>query len=267
MKVWLDGRILEAEQARIAPSDRGFTLADGLYETLRARGGRALRLASHLARLHSGAGALGIPLPRSEKEIADAMAALLAANALTDGILRLTLTRGPAPRGLATPTEIHPTLLIAAFPAAAEAPPAKAIVATVTRRNEFSPTARFKTLNALDNVLAKREAEAKRADDALLLNTQGRLAESTVANLFLVIDGDVLTPAVAEGALPGVLRAEVIDRLGANATQLNPADLASASEAFLTNANGIRALVAVDGKAIGGGREGPVTARLKAALD
>jgi len=267
MKLWLDGNIVAEEEARIAPNDRGFTLADGLFETLRVRGGKPLRLGAHLARLHAGAGALGIPIPRSDKDIGEAMGAILAANGLADGMLRLTLTRGPGPRGLLAPVEPHPTLLLSVAANAPEPPPAKAIIATVTRRNEFSPASRFKTLNYLDNVLARREAERKGADDAILLNSQGRLVESTIANLFLVIDGDVLTPPVSEGALPGVMRAEVIDRLGAATAQLNPADLASASEAFLTNATGIRALVAVDGKPIGGGREGPVTTRLKVAVD
>lgn len=267
MKVWLDGSLIDAGEARIDPMDRGLTLGDGLFESLRARNRAVLRLTSHLARLHSGAGALGITIPFSDKDISAALIATLEANGLNQGILRLMVTRGATPRGLAPARDYRPTVLILAAPAAADPPPARAIIATVTRRNEFSPTARFKTLSHLDNVLARREAERMNADDALLLNSQGRLAESTVANLFLVIDGDVLTPPVSEGALPGVMRAEVIDRLGAVTAQLNPADLSSASEAFLTNASGIRGLVAVDGKAIGTGREGPVTLRLKAAVD
>lgn len=267
MKVWLDGKLVDSTEARIDPLDRGFTLADGLFETLRVRSGRPLRLSAHLARLHAGAGALGIPIPRSDKDIGDALVATLIANGLSDGMMRLTLSRGPAAYGMHSPTETRPTLLIFTIPGRIEPPPARAIIATVTRRNEFSPTARFKTLNHLDDVLARREAEQKGADDALLLNSQGRLVESTVANLFLVIDGDVLTPPVSEGAMPGVMRAEVIDRLGAATAQLNPADLTSASEAFLTNASGIRSLVMVDRKPIGNGREGPVTTRLKAAVD
>jgi branched-chain amino acid aminotransferase len=269
MKVWLDGLLVDAREARIDPADRGFCFADGLYECMRARAGKALRVAAHLARLHAGAGALGLSIPMSDKDIGEALSTTLAANGLAHGTLRLILTRGTGPAAitLATAKAGRPTMMIVALPAVPEPPPAKAIIATVTRRNEFSPTARFKTLNSLDNVLARREAEQLKADDALLLNSQERLADSTVANLFVVIDGDVLTPPVTEGALPGVMRAEVIDRLGAATAQLNPADLASASEAFLTNANGIRALVSVDGKPIGNGREGLITTRLKAAVD
>ncbi len=266
MNIWLDGTVVEARQARIDPTDPGLALGDGLYECLRARSGKALRLAAHLARLHAGARALGMTIPFADKDIGEAMSAVLAANGLAHGLLRLILIRGPQGPDWSAPKPIPPTLLITAGPAGPEPSTAKAIIATVTRRNEFSPTARFKTLNTLDNLLARREAARHKTDEALLLNSQGRLAEASGANLFLVIDGDVLTPPVAEGALPGVMRAEVIDRLGAATAQLNPADLASASEAFLTNALGIRALLAVDGKAIGNGREGSITARLKAAV-
>jgi branched-chain amino acid aminotransferase len=267
MIVWLDGCLCPVEEARIDPADRGFTLGDGLYETIRARDGKPLRLAAHFARLQSGAGALGIPLPYADRMLAAAMTTVLSVNALTDGVLRLTLTRGPAPRGLASPASAQPTLLISAAPPPAPLPPARVIVATCTRRNELSPTTRFKTLNMLDSILARREAEQRGADDALLLNGAGRLAEATAANLFLVIDGEVVTPPAADGALPGVMRGDVLDRLAAVAAPLTPGDFAVASEAFLTNANGIRAVVAVDGKAVGSGEIGPVTLRLKAAVD
>ena len=271
MKVWLDGHIVEADAARIDPRDRGFTLGDGLYETIRVVAGKPLRLASHLTRLHSGGAALGLPLPRCDRDVAEAMTDLLRANGLMEGIIRLTLTRGQAPRGIASPKVPHPTLLMAAFPPAPEPPPAQVIVAATTRRNEHSPTARFKTLSALDNIVARREAEERGADDALLLNSAGRLADSTIANVFLVIDQEVVTPPVSEGALPGVMRADVIERLSATPTPLSPADIASASEAFLTNANGIRALIAVADSCgvwqpVGDGHPGPVTLHLKAAV-
>jgi len=259
MKLWLNGQLIDASEARIDPTDRGFTLGDGLFESLKVCEGQPLRLAAHLRRLQAGADALAIPLPFAPAVLTAAMTAVITANAVQAGLLRLTLSRGPAPRGLAIPAVMRPTLLILAAPAAPPAPPARAIIARCTRRNEFSPLARFKTLNYLDNVLARREADQNEADEALLLNSQGRLCESTVANLFLVIDSTVLTPPIEEGALPGVMRAEIIDRLGAKIQPLDPGDLGRASEAFLTNANGARALVMVDGKPIGDGQPGPVT--------
>lgn len=267
MKIWLNGEILDAASARIDPNDRGFTLADGLFETMRAQAGAVRRLPAHLARLRTGADALGVPVVLSDVDLSAALSAVLQVNDLANATLRLTVTRGPASRGLATPNPMSPTVMITAAPAAqAEPPPVRAIICSVTRRNEFSPLSRFKTLCYLDNVLARREAEQRGFDDALLLNTQGRLVESTIANLFLVIDGDVLTPPISDGALPGVARAEVIDRLGAAVVSLTPDDLAEASEAFLTNATGIRALIAVDEAAIGTGEEGPMTSRIKKAM-
>lgn len=265
--LWLNGRFLTSEDARIDPADRGFTLGDGLFETMRAKDGKVLRQAAHLARLRAGAKAFGIPVPAADGEIGEALSGLLERNALGDAVLRLTLSRGVGPRGLLPPPEAKPTLLLTAAPAMMPAGPVTAIIATVTRRNEHSPTSRFKTLNYLDNLLARQEAADKGADDALLLNGQGKLVESTVANLFLVMDGDVLTPPLSDGALPGVMRADVMDRLGAATASIRPADLWEASEAFLTSAVGVRALTAVDGRAIGGGQEGPVAARLRDQLN
>lgn len=260
--VWLDGGLVEAARARIDPADRGFLLADGLFETIRVRDGLPERLDAHLARLRAGAGVLGLPIPATDDALASAMAEVAAANALPEAALRLTLTRGPGPRGLVPPADPRPTLLIAAAPPPPPSPPARVVVAATTRRNERSPLSRLKTLNYLDAVLARREAAARGADDALMLNTRDRLAEATAANLFAVVDGALLTPPVEDGALPGVRRAELIARLGAEERALLPADLARATEAFLTTSLGVRAVVAVDGRPLGDGAPGPLSASL-----
>lgn len=258
MKVWLDGRVIDESEARLSPLDRGFLAGDGVVETLLAQGGKPLRLAAHLARLHGAAATLGIAHPYSERELGEAMARLLAAGGRAEALVHIVLSRG-------TLGAERPTLLIAT----SDAPQPRAlkvVVATQTRRNEMSPAARHATLSQVDTVIARREAAARGADEALLLNTQGRLAEATIGNVFLVVDGDVLTPPIAEGAQPGVMRAEVIERLGAATAQLNPADLASASEIFLTDAAGVHGVIAVDGKMLGNGREGPITQRLKSQV-
>ena len=113
-------------------------------------------------------------------------------------------------------------------------------------------------MNFLDNILARREAERRGADEALLLNTAGRLAEASAANLFAVLGGRLLTPPLSDGALPGVMRADVMERQGGRESPLAPDDLSRASEAFLTNSLGIRPLVAVDGVPLGTDRPGPV---------
>ncbi len=261
MRVHFNGRLMDATEARVDPTDRGLTLGDGLFETIAVRGAAPARLDAHLARLRDGARVIGLDVPASDQALADALSEVVEANHMVEGSLRLTLTRGPAPRGLVPAGPAAPSLLITGSPGDSTAPdPVTAVIATRTRRNEHSPLARIKSLNFLDGVVAAREAAEKGADDALLLNTRGTLAEATAANLFLVVDGRAVTPPVDDGALPGIMRADVIRDLGAAENTLGPADLAQASEAFLTNALGIRALIAVDGAPVGGGGPGPVTA-------
>jgi len=257
--IHLNGRLVAAAEAGIDPADRGLTLGDGLFETMRARDGRPRRLEAHLARLRAGARVLDMAVPFSDAALDAALTGTLTGNGLDDGVLRLTLTRGPAPRGLLPPPAPRPTLLITASAAdASPSPPLRAVIAATTRRNEHSPLSRCKCLNYLDNILARLETTRRGAGDALMLNTGGRLAGTTIANLFLVIDGVPVTPPVAEGALPGVIRAEVIAATEAGERPLAPADLGRASEAFVTNSLGIRPLVSVDGAPIGDGRPGPV---------
>ena len=273
MKLSLDGRLLEASDAALPLDDRGLLLGDGLFETLRAEAGRALDLEAHLERLRAGARALKIPLP--EADLPRAIDALLAANGLSQGsaALRITLTRGSGPRGLLPPSAPRPRLFMTAVawtPPPRE--PLRAILAGV-RRNEHSPLSRLKTLNYLDNVLARLEAEERGADEALMLNTAGRLVCATAANLFLVRGRRLFTPPVTEGVLPGIARASVLDlapRLDLSVAEvpLEPAQLWEADEAFLTNSLiGLRSVVEVDGRAIGDVAPGPVTVRLKEALD
>ncbi|GAA4254343.1 aminotransferase class IV [Azospirillum formosense] len=264
--VWLNGRLLPAAEARIDPADRGFTLGDGLFETLRVAGGAARHLDRHLARLADGAALLGLPFPHGAAALAAAAEALIAAqgqgDGFADGVLRITLTRGTGARGVLPPPDAVPTLLMALAPAPPPAGPVEAVIARTTRRNEHSPLSRVKSLNYLDSILARQEAATRGAGEALLLNSAGRLAESSVANLFIVRDGRLLTPPVAEGALPGIRRALILERGDAGEAPLSVADLLGAEEAFLTNSLGLRPLLRVDGRAIGAGTVGAVTAAL-----
>ncbi|SMH62176.1 aminotransferase class IV [Azospirillum agricola] len=260
--LWLNGALLEESAARVDPADRGFTLGDGLFETLRVSDDTPRHLGRHLARLRAGAALLDLPLPWSDAELAAAMERLLAATTgPREGSLRLTVTRGVAARGVLPPAAPSPSLLITRGGLPPDGP-VRAVVATVTRRNEHSPLSRLKTLNYLDAILARQEAARRGADDALLLNTAGRLAEASAANLFLRRGDRLLTPPVAEGALPGIARALVLEDHAAGLPveehPLTLADLAGADEAFLTNSLGLRPLVAVDGVAVGDGRPGPI---------
>jgi len=266
MRVCLNGAMIDAADARIAPDDRGLLLGDGIFETLAVRGGQARRLAAHLARLRAGAEIIGLALPWTDAALAGFIAAVAADNGLTDAAVRLTVTRGPGPRGLAPPAAAQPTLLIAAAPLPPPPDPARVVIAARTRRNEHSPLARIKSLNYLDNVIARQEAAARGGDDAVLLNSQGRVADSTVANVFALIGGGLVTPPVAEGALPGVMRADVLKLARGEEAPLTPEALAAASEVFLTNSLGIRPVVAVDGTPVGDGAPGLITQLLAARV-
>ncbi len=238
-RVHLNGRLVDAAEARIDPADRGFLLADGLFETLRAYGGRPFRLPEHLARLAAGAAALELPMPPGA-EIAAAVGETLAANGFAEASVRITLTRGPGPRGLLPPREAKPTLLVAAHSLPASQPAPVSACLAGARRNEHSPLSRLKTLGYLDNVLALREAAAAGFDEAILLNTAGRIAGGSRSNLFLVLDGVVATPPASEGVLPGIARQTVLelarDRgLLVEERALSVSDLQRAEEAFLTN--------------------------------
>lgn len=260
--VWLNGELLPTGTARIDPADRGFTLGDGLFETIRVTGGTAPRLDRHLARLRASAAVLELPIPFTDPALAAAVAAVIAAQDATDAVVRLTVTRGTGARGVLPPADPHPTVLITLAPAGPPAGPVEAVIAQDTRRNEHSPLSRLKTLNYLDSILARREAARRGAGEALLLNSAGRLAEASVANLFIVVNGTLLTPPVADGALPGVRRALILERGGVEERPLSPEALWSADEAFLSNSLSLRPLVAVDGRPIGTGTPGPVTTAL-----
>jgi branched-chain amino acid aminotransferase len=267
MTLWLNGRLMSAERARLDPSDRGFTLGDGLFETIRHENGRAVRLDRHLARLRKAAAFLEIPLGWSDREIEAGLEAVFAAAHCQAAVIRITLSRGPAARGLLPPEPPAPTLAIAAAPLGPAAPPARIVIATVTCRNERSPLSRIKTLNYLDNILARREARGRGADDAILLNTRGQVAESSVANVFILTDGLLKTPPLEDGALPGIARGVLIERCGAIESTLWPTDLLRARAVFLSNSLGLRLVTSIDGTMIGdGGASAEITEPFRIVL-
>lgn len=248
MVVWLNGTLV-AEPA-LDPADRGFTLGDGLFETIRVTQGQPRHLDRHLARLTEGCRVLRLPLPYDGAAIGQAITDLLGAADLTEATLRLTLTRGPAPRGVLPPARPTPTLLISIAPAPPPLGPARLIVATVTRRNEHSPLSRLKSLNYLDNILARQEAADRGADDSVLLNSQGRIADTTIACLFAQIGGTIVTPPVTEGALPGIGRSLALAAGVGIERPILPDELRRARAIVLVNSLGVRPVIALDETAI-----------------
>lgn len=242
--IWLNGRLVTREGARIDPADRGLLLGDGLFETLRAYRGHVFKLDEHLERMVEGAAELGIPLPLDPPSITLAVHETLDANQLAaaDAAIRITLTRGPGQRGLLPPDDPRPTLIVSA--AAYRAPPAIdgfiAITAKRVRRNENSLTARIKTLCYLDNVIAQTEAAAAGADEAIMLNNQDAVACGGRSNVFAMVEGALVTPSVGAGALPGITRHAVLALGGARGIEvredvLTRAQLRDATEIFITN--------------------------------
>lgn len=225
--IWRDGGFRPADGA-IAANDRGLLLADGVFDTALVLGGKIFRGTDHLERLIAACAALRLPVSRAELD--EAMTAL--AGRCGDGSIRLTVTRGPAPRGLAIPAEARPTVFgsVAPLAPAMMFRPVSLVTATI-RRNETSPTARLKTLAYLDAVLASDQARAEGADDALFLNTAGRFASTCLANVF-VVDGDrLLTPSLAEGVLAGITRKWVVENAPALGLTVEEAAITAAMAA------------------------------------
>jgi branched-chain amino acid aminotransferase len=247
--LWLNGEILTTDTARIDPSDRGFLLGDGLFETMAAWNGAVSALPAHYARLAQGAEFLRIPLGHSCSDVSTACRHLLEANHVESATIRLTLTRGPGPRGLLPPSSPAPTLLLtaAALPPQ-EQPPLRLITASI-RRDENSPLSRIKTLNYLPGVLARIEAAEAGADDALMLNHQGFVAEASAANILVRLGGQWFTPPVAHGALPGIRRAELLKNRVREAP-IMPAQLSQAEGIFTSTALALRPVIEIDGHPI-----------------
>ena len=276
---YVNGRLVPESAGAVSALDRGLLLGDGLFETMRVVAGRILQWRRHWERLDAGAQVIGLALPWTTDVLELAVEDALRANRLREATVRLTVTRGfsPAARGLPPPPDARPTLLIRAapftpYPEHLYRDGMRVIVSRRTRRNEHSPLSRVKSLCYLDNVIAREEAAAHGADEALLLNTQGNAACATTANLFTVRAGRLHTPPLADGALPGTVRALVIADLAPQihrpvaATRLSETDLHAADELFLTNAlMGIMPVCAVDGRPVGDGQPGPITRELLAA--
>jgi branched-subunit amino acid aminotransferase/4-amino-4-deoxychorismate lyase len=267
--VWLNGALVRESGALVPATDRGLLFGRGVFESFRARPGRPVyRLREHMARLSAGADALAIDQPLTEADVTGAVAALVERCELDDARVRLTVTAGPEGG--------RPSALIQARAATDSTPEMYekgiGLVLASVRRNETSPLCRFKTLAILDNVLAREEARAAGAADALLLNTRGLVAEAAMSNVFVVRKGRVMTPPVEDGALPGVTRAAVLELARAAGVAADEAsftldELQAADEVFVTNAvAGVLPVTVLEGAPIGAGVPGEVSRRLGDAL-
>lgn len=271
MLVFLNGRLVPEEQAVVSAFDRGFLYGDGLFETLRVMNGVPLRWDAHWRRFALGLQRLDLAVPWLPEYLRATAASLSHHNHLPDALLRLTISRGVGERGYSPRGAGAPTFVMSLHPApalTAEAPRVKLHTASL-RLPAGDWLSACKTANKLLHVLARAEAEGAGADDALLLNPNGEIAEATSANLFWV-EGDALhTPPLAAGALPGVTRADVLGlcrSLGITAkeTTADLARLLRADGALLTSsASGVVEVIALDGQAM---PVSPLTVRIRTTL-
>jgi len=267
--VYLNGSLVSQSEAKVPAFDYGFLYGYGLFETMRAYSGYVFRLGPHLDRLFSSARTLGINLQSTSNDLENALYDILQANSLTDARLRLTISGGEGDASPDLSGSKGPTVLVTARSYHSPSPQ-KAFTAAVSaiRRNSCSPLSRVKSLNYLDNLLARREARTAGADEAILLNEKGFLAEASVCNVFLVSHGALITPDKDSGILPGITR-QVIMELGLDRgievreTNVSLEELWQADEAFLTNSMiEIAPLVRIDDRTIGSGMAGEVTQAL-----
>jgi len=272
--VSIDGLIVADQDAKISVLDHGLLYGDGLFEGIRVRAGRIFRLEQHLTRLELGARVLGIALPFSRDEQASIIVNAVRAFGRQESYVRLLVTRGEGPLGVDPSTCKKPTVIciaaeIGLFDAEQRVRGLSLLTSSYRRPNPDAQDLGIKTLNYLGSVLAKQEARQRGADEALLLNQSGRVAEASVANVFVLHGRTLTTPPVLDGCLPGITRAAVLElarELGLSASEgsLGRRDLLSADEVFLTGSGaGVIGVRSLDGRAIGKGQAGEVTLELE----
>lgn len=273
--IYLNGKLISASEARLSPFDYGFLVGFGLFETLRSYNGYIFRLDRHLDRLMKSAGVLGIASKLSNIDLKGACYQILKSNGLTDARIRLTVSAGegdivPDP---STCREVTVFIVARGMKPLAEALYERGYRVKLSgiRRNSQSPISRHKSISWLENVLARSEARAAGADDALLLNERGFVAECSASNIFLVTDGVLRTPSLESGILRGVTREVVLElaqALGIATVegQVELRELLAAEEAFLTSSIiEVMPLTQLDGRLIGDGKPGAITRRLMSA--
>lgn len=277
MKIYLDGKFVDQADAKVSVFDHGLLYGDGIFEGIRLYKGNIFRLEEHLERLEYSAKAILLKMPWTRKEISDATCETCRQNNLTDAYIRLVVTRGVGDLGLSPWLCPRPSIFIIADKIALypEEYYTKGleIVTVPTRRvgpATFSPA--IKSLNYLNNIMAKIEARQFGAFEAIMLNDQGYVAECTGDNVFIVHKGEIITPSATQGALKGITRGAIFDiarEIGVPIREdnLTRYDVWNADEVFLTGtAAETIPITKLDGREIGNGRPGPVFAKVLAAF-
>ena len=273
--VYIDGTLCPKEEAKISVFDHGLLYGDGVFEGIRAYHGTVFRLEEHTERLFQSAEAIALKIPLSPGEFADAVRSTLEANKLEDAYIRAIVTRGVGTLGLdpnkcPSPSVIIIVDTIALYPEELYQRGLSIITAATMQKHPQTVSPRIKSLNYLNNILAKIEAINSGVMEAILINHEGCVTEGTTDNVFVVRDGAVMTPPPSAGILLGITRQVVLDIArddGITVTEENMTrfDLLVADECFLTGtAAEIISVIRIDGRTIGDDKPGPVTAKLLA---
>jgi len=278
VKVYVDGNFVPKEEACVSVFDHGFLYGDGVFEGIRAYSGKVFKLEEHVRRLYDSGKAIMLTVPMSEKEMADKINETVKLNSLKDAYIRVVVSRGKGDLGLDPRKCPKPSVIIIAdtiqlYPKELYDKGLEIITGATNRIPNECLSPRIKSLNYLNNIMAKIEGINAGVVEVLMLNQNGYISECTGDNIFCVRDGKLMTPSECSGILLGITRATVMElarKQGIDVveTNLNRYDLYVADEVFLTGtAAEIIGVTKIDGRVIGDGRPGKVTKQLKAAFD
>jgi branched-chain amino acid aminotransferase len=273
LEIYINGRYYPKEEAKVSVYDHGFLYGDGVFEGMRSYAGKVFRLQAHLDRLWNSARTICLTIPMAQDQLANAVRETVARNRIQDGYIRLVVSRGAGTLGLDPNRTANPQVIIIAdkialYPDTYYQNGLEIVTASTIRNHPAALSPRIKSLNYLNNILAKLEGLQAGCVEALMLNHKGEVAECTGDNIFLVRGGELLTPPLDAGILEGITRQAVIDlaredSLVVREIALTRHDVYVADECFLTgSAAEVIPVVKVDQRVIGSGVPGPVTHRL-----
>lgn len=273
LQIYINGTYYDKENAKISVYDHGLLYGDGVFEGMRAYSGTVFKLREHMDRLYESARAICLQIPISKSQLENDVNATLQKNALTDAYIRLVVTRGAGSLGLDPNRTSDPQIIIIAdhislYPAEFYEKGLKIITASTIRNHPAALSPRIKSLNYLNNIMAKIEGLQAGCVEAVMLNHKGEVAECTGDNIFIVKRGVLLTPPKDAGILEGITRNAILELAGkltipAHEQTMTRHDLLVADECFLTgSAAEVIPVVSIDSRTIGDGKVGPVTTRL-----
>lgn len=274
MRIWLDGKLLDKEDAKVSVFDHGLLYGDGVFEGIRVYGGKIFEFEAHLKRLYQSAKAMRLVIPMDADALAGAVRQTVAANTISDGYIRLVVTRGVGDLGLNPFLCKRACVIVIAasiqlYPQELYEHGLRVVSSSTIRNHPMSIPPQVKSLNYLNNIFAKIEAVDSGVSEVVMYNHEGYVAEASGDNIFIVRDGVLMTPPVQAGALDGITRGVVIrlarrENLEVVEKNLTRFDLYVCDEFFLTGtAAEVIGVVEIDGRIVGQGKPGPVTTLLR----